>query len=186
MAALTQLGYFQFAAVEHLDVLQQEMATSYDTARVLTSLYEEATNAPYCFRLYDCDGEDLFEVGGLVDQLAAIQPTFDQLGVPLTWSDDHWSLDQQRHTIVLNGKPYTAFEGDLNSPRSWALATKLFVEMVNDQLALHRSSERVYPLLGGNDGCLVFLTPPLYELIRHHFDADEGPKEIGLWWQELG
>jgi hypothetical protein len=186
VAALTQLGYFRFTTSAHLGDLQKEIIEAYDTERVLMTVYDDATNAPYCLRLYFCDAEDLFEVGGLVDKLAGIKPAFDKLGVPLTWSDDHWSESNHQHTIVLNGKQYLAFEGDPNSWESWSLATKYFVEMVNDQLTLHHSEERVYPMLAGNEGRIVFLTCPLYDFIRTHFDQDEGPKEINLWWSEQG
>jgi hypothetical protein len=54
--------------------------------------------------------------------------------------------------------------------------------MLNDQLALHHSPERVYPILAANEGRIVFLTLPLYHFIRAHFDQREAPMALDLWW----
>jgi hypothetical protein len=108
LATLAQLGYFKYTKPAHEQELKQELAESYTQSRVLSTVTSDtATSTPYCLRLYSCDGEALFEQGGLVDHLQAIKPTFETLGVPLTWSADQWVKNDQQHTILLNGKLYT-------------------------------------------------------------------------------
>ncbi|WP_210521682.1 hypothetical protein [Hymenobacter terricola] len=174
--ALTRLGYFQYASPAHVAALKREVAAAYDHGHVLTTVEDERTGAPYCFRRYNCDAEDLFEVGGLVDKLQEIKPTFDKMGVPLVWADDSFAEDGSQHTIVLNGKLYTAFSGDPETPDAWGQATRNFIAMLNEQLARHHSPERVYPMLGGNEGYIIFLTTPLYQFINANFDAHDGPR----------
>ena len=68
--------------------------------------------------------------------------------------------------------------------RIWGWATKFFIEMINDQLSIHNSEERLFPIMAGNEGSIVFLTQPQYLFIRKHFDKKEGPVELAEWWKE--
>ena len=181
---LTALGYFKYTAPENLDTLKNEMKNIYDQYKVLTTInYEKPPFEPFCRRLYVCDGETLFELGGVVDYLKDIKPTFDKLNIPLNWKDDYFSDDATEHTIVINNKKYIAFKGDPDDPQAWGIATKNFVEMINDQLAINNSDERVHPILFNNDGRIIFLTKPQYDFIYEHFDKRERPMEINLWWE---
>jgi hypothetical protein len=174
--ALAERGYFRYARPQDLSALKQELAASYDRGRVLSTLEIDSTGTPACYRLYPCDAEDLFETGGLGDQLRLLQPTFAKLGVPLAWTSEYFAPDGSEHTIVLNGVSYTAFRGAPDTPDAWGQATHNFVTMLNDQLALHHAPARVYPMLGGNEGYIIFLTDPLYQFIHAHFDEREGPQ----------
>ena len=111
------------------------------------------------------------------------KPTFEKIGIQLNWSDDYFSDDATEHTIIINNKKYIAFKGDPNDLRIWGIATKNFVEILNDQLTIHNSSEKVYPLMYGNDTHIVFLTKPQYDFIFDHFDKTEKPMELNLWWK---
>jgi hypothetical protein len=182
---LEALGYFRFTDQPNLAPLKKDIREAYDQYKILSTINaEKAPHAPYCLRYYYCDGETLFEAGGVVEYLKEVKPTFDKLGIPLKWSNDYFSDDATEHTIVVNGKKYIAFKGDPNDMRIWGWATKNFVEMLNDQLALHHSDERVYPIMGGNDGRIVFLTQAQYDFISRHFDKKEAPREVSLWWKE--
>jgi hypothetical protein len=182
---LESLDYFKFTEPGQLDLLKKEIRETYDQHKALATINSlKPPLEPWCRRLYFCDGEILFELGGLVEYLTDVTSTFEKLGIPLAWSDEYFSRDAREHTIVVNGKKYIAFKGDPRHSSAWSRATKLFVELLNDQLLLHHSDERVYPILGGNEGRIVFLTQPQYDFIYRHFDKRERPKLLSLWWKE--
>ena len=184
---LDQLGYFKYAGTDKRDSLKKEIADTYDRAKVLATLYGNTRPyQPFCYRLYSCDGETLFEYGGIVEYLQDIKPTFDKMHIPLTWENERFSENGREHSIFINGKKYFAYEGDPGSLKAWGIATKNFVEMINDQLSIHQSDERLYPILFNNDGQIVFLTRPQYDFISKHFDPTERPMAPGLWWKTFG
>lgn len=181
---LTQLGYFKYTDTKNLDSLKKEIETVFDKVKVLTTIGDEKRPFQcHCYRLYSCDGETLFELGGVEDYLKDIKPTFDKLNIPLQWKDDHFSEDATEHSIVINDKKYFPFKGDPNDLRAWGIATKNFVEIINDQLTIHNSDERVYPILFNNDGHIIFLTDKQYQFVSQYLDKTERPMEINLWWQ---
>ena len=116
---LAALGYFKYTDADKLDTLKHEIATTYDEVKVLTTINEyKPPHEPYCRRFYFCDGETLFELGGVVDYLKDIKPTFDKLNIPLEWKDDYFSKDGTEHTIIINGKKYTAYKGAADDLRA--------------------------------------------------------------------
>jgi heme/copper-type cytochrome/quinol oxidase subunit 2 len=181
---LTSLGYFKYTDTKNLGTLKKEIERVFDKVKVLTTISEEKKPFQcYCYRLYSCDGETLFELGGVEDYLRDIKPTFDKLKIPLQWKDDHFSDDATKHSIIINDKKYFPFKGDPNDLRAWGIATKNFVEIINDQLIIHNSDERVYPILFNNDGHIIFLTEKQYHFVSQYLDKTERPMEINLWWQ---
>jgi len=181
---LTELGYFKYTDTKNLDTLKKEIASVFESAKVLTTAYiVKPPFQPFCYRLYSCDGETLFELGGVEDYLKDIKPTFDKLHIPLEWKDEHFSEDATEHSIVINDKKYFPFKGDPNDLRAWGIATKNFVEILNDQLTIHDSDERVYPILFNNDGHIIFLNDKQYDFVSQYLDKTERPMEINLWWQ---
>ena len=187
VAELKELGYFKYTAPENLGTLKKEIETVFDQHKVLATAYVMiAPFQPFCYRLYSCDGETLFELGGIEGSLKDIKPTFDKLNIPLHWREDHFSDDASEHSIIINDKKYFAFKGDPNDPEAWGIATSNFVEIINDQLTIHDSDERVYPILCNNDGQIIFLTDMQYQFISLYLDKTERPMDIGLWWQTFG
>ncbi|MEO7311718.1 MAG: hypothetical protein ABIX01_15045 [Chitinophagaceae bacterium] len=181
---LTELGYFKYTDTQNLDTLKKEITSVFDQHKVLTTVsYMKPPFQSFCYRLYSCDGETLFELGGVEDYLKDIKPTFDKLNIPFHWKDDHFSEDATEHTVVINDKKYYPFKGDPNDLRAWGIATKNFVEIINDQLAIYNSDERVYPILFNNDGHIIFLTDKQYQFGSQYLDKTERPMEINLWWQ---
>ncbi|HEV3326027.1 MAG TPA: hypothetical protein VG052_10490 [Puia sp.] len=183
--ALENLDYFKYTDPTQLDLLKKEIGEAYDQHKVLSTINSlKSPFEPYCRRLYFCDGEILFESGGIVEYLTDVTSTFEKLGIPLVWSDEYFRMDAKEHTIVVNGKKYIAFKGIPRDTSAWDRATKNFVELLNDQLLLHHSDERVYPISGRNDGRIVFLTRPQYDFIYRHFDKKERPMKLALWRKE--
>ncbi len=182
--SLNELGYFKYTDTNNLDTLKKEIEDVFDRAKVLSTAYiEKPPFQPFCYRLYSCDGETLFEVGGVEEYLKDIKPTFDKLNIPLQWRDDYFSEDATEHSIVINDKKYFPFKGNPNDLKTWGLATKNFVEIINDQLSIHKSNERVYPILFNNDGHIIFLTDKQYQFVSKYLNKIERPMEVNLWWQ---
>jgi hypothetical protein len=181
---LTELGYFKYTESKNLDTLKKEVANVFEKVKVLSTVsYEKPPYQCFCYRLYSCDGETLFELGGVEDYLKDIKPTFEKLNIPLNWKDDYFSKDATEHSIVINDKKYYPFKGDPNDLKAWGIATKNFVEIINDQLTIHKSNERVYPILFNNDGHIIFLTDKQYQFVSQYLDKTERPMEINLWWK---
>jgi hypothetical protein len=181
---LSDLDYFKYTSPEDIEAVKTEIIEGFDDDRILcTANLKESPYTPLCYRLYGCDGEDLFEMGGITELLEDIHPTFKKFNIPLSWKDDFISDDLLEHTIVINDKKYYAFKGDPNKMNAWAWATRNFIEIINDQLSLNNSNERLLPIMSGNEGNMVFLTEEQYKYIRTHFDKKEGPMQLDIWWE---
>ena len=181
---LTEIGYFNYTDPDNIDTLKTELIKIFDQHKVLTTVsLMKPPFEPFCRRLYSCDGETLFEFDGIGSYLKDVKATFDKLNIPLNWSNDDYSPDGTQHSIKINGKTYFAFKGDPHDPRAWGIATKNFVEMLNDQLRIHYSNERVYPIMFNNDGNIIFLTERQYNFVSQHLDRTERPMETELWWK---
>jgi hypothetical protein len=185
---LDSLGYFRYTRTEQVDSLKNTMLKTFNSFPVLTTINSEISPyLPIDYRLYNCDGETLFEVGGLAEYLDELKHTFTVRGLKLEYSNekskekgDFWD-----HRITINGKEYSAFKGTMNTINVWGIATANFVKMLNDQLELQRSDDRVYPISGGNQGELVFLSKQQYEFISIVCTRNnEGrPLELNEWKQ---
>jgi hypothetical protein len=117
-------------------------------------------------RLYTLDNETLFEQGGMLDSLAEMAPLFTKMNVRMEISDHIEEYDQAglNHRITLNGKPYVIFHQWQGY--GWGESAQRFADIVNDQLAMQNSNERLYLILGAEDGRAVFLTPEQYGFVR--------------------
>lgn len=51
----------------------------------------------------------------------------------------------------------------------WGTAQLNFYKLLNDQLELQQSDERIYPISGGEEGQFVFLTKEQLNLISSNF-----------------
>lgn len=179
---LSDLEYFKYTSQADINAVKKEIIKGFDDGRILsTANLDEKPYTPLCYRLYGCDAETLFEMGGITMYLKDIEPTFKKLSIPLTWKDDLISDDLMEHTITINDKKYYAFKGDSTKMNAWAWAVRNFIEIINDQLSLHHSDERLYPI--GSEGGMVFLTENQYRYIRTHFTKKEGPMDLTIWWQ---
>lgn len=182
---LDQLGYFKYADPSDIEQLKLEIAKglveSQYMAQVTGSGPQYKTIDP---RHYTLDGEDLFEQGGIVDSLKEMNPFFEKLNIKLTISDHVEEYDTENqwldHEITINGKKYVIFkkfEG-----YGWGEAAQRFADLVNDQLRLQESDERLYLIYGGNDGRAIFLTDELHDLVSRYIkDPRERPLKTDDW-----
>lgn len=181
---LGTMGYFKYAEAADIPALKKAMAETFNEHGILSGTDDDSTLLPKDYRFYFCDGEDLFEVGGLVDALERVKHTFLKAGLQLEWSDetDNQAGDNWDHRIKLNGKKYIGFKGDMRPMDVWGVAAKNFALMLNDQLATQGSDERVYLISGGNEGQLVFLTNEQYTYIREVLpDVEYNPLAVEEW-----
>ena len=67
----------------------------------------------------------------------------------------------------INGRVYPIYDLNvLGIWDSWSIATKRYLEIVNELLEAAGSGERLYGTHGGNDGRCVLLTREMYLLLQ--------------------
>ena len=163
---LEQLHYFRFALPSDIERLKADVADSLSRYGVLSTIESSLTGLPLDLRYYELDGETLFERGGFREKLDQMQPLFKQLGLRLEVTE----YTEQRSgsgldlSFRLNGKKYVAFHR-YTGKCGWSTAASRFAEIVNDQLSLQQSHERLFLINSGNDGAAVFLSPDQFGLV---------------------
>ena len=175
---LDKLGYFKFSDQGNIAKLKSELMENFSRHKILSTVIDDETLLPYDHRLYFCDGESLFEAGGLEEYLRYAQHAFEKRVLKLKWANE---ISSQKgnvlsHRITVNGKEYVAFEGNMNRSDIWGIAQRNFYQLLNDQLEIQGSSERVYPISAGEEGQFVFLTEELFDYITKTFYQGEGFK----------
>lgn len=130
-------------------------------------------------KIYNCgDGEELYEEGGVVALLNEMKPLFDEIGMSIDYSNDSY-LDNQ-HSISLNGRHYILAEGSL---LMWGETIARFAEMINSELELIDSKERIY-LMSNDNEYMVFLTIEQYQFICANISAENIPLPVDVWTQK--
>ncbi len=172
---LEELHYFKYANPDQLPELKEDLVKSYNKYKLLSTVVDDETLLPYDYRLYFCDGEGLFEDGGIETYLEYARHAFEKRGLTLNWSNEVSKQKGQNltHKITVNEKEYTAFEGNARRINVWGIAQLNFYTLLNDQLAIQGSDERVYPISAGEDGYFAILSPELYEYISTTFYQGE-------------
>jgi len=182
---LEALGYFKYADTGDVEKLKTEIGTGLAEKNYLSIVDVEGKwGSSLDLRQYSMDGEDLFEHGGIIEMLKEMDPTFKKMNIPLAISSHIEEADKSNgglnHRITINGQPYVLF--DKFDGYGWGEAAQRFADMVNDQLALLRSDERLYLINGGNDGRAVFLTESQQKLISSFIkDQAEKPMNVEEW-----
>lgn len=185
---LDSLHFFDLTPPEELTATQQAFLESKEELNYFGGKLRGESLDYTDGRFFWIDAEELFEVGGLVEYLEKVQPSFEKLGLQLEYSqekDAPTALDWH-HTIVLNGTTYTAFEGNF-SDKDWVIAYTNFIEMLNDQLTLQGNANQFYPIKADNDGLMVLLTPAQFQVVQAHYPRNgEHPKSLEEWKKEYG
>ena len=181
---LELLGYFRYAAPGEVAALKEGMIESYDPDSELTSIWDDKTFTPKDFRYYFCDGEDVYEQGGIINLLKDLRPTFDILGFKCEVTDHYEEWDDENkwlnHSMTLNGTAYTIFENFKET--GWGEAPLRIAEILNGEMKKQGIEEKIYLASGGNDGRLVFLTDQLYKYISTIYrNPNWKPLELSEW-----
>ena len=160
------------------------MIEDYDNNISFQPIYNDALNFPLDLRLYNCDGEDLFE-GPLSYYLENIKPIFQRMGLKIDWENEiiEQTHNKRIHKVTVNNKEYFIFKGDIEKERDyWEIGVKNFVEMINDQLKLQRSEDRLYPISCKNDTLVMFLTSKQFRFINHVYKNENWkPMKLKKW-----
>lgn len=138
-------------------------------------------------RQYTLDNETLFEEGGILEKLTEMTPLFTKMNIKMEISDHVEGYDGigLNHLITLNGKPYLIFQQWKGY--GWGESAQRFADIVNDQLAIQNSNERLYLIQGAEDGRAVFLTSEQYTLVRPLIDdIRECPLPTKEWCEAWG
>ncbi|MBO9633038.1 MAG: hypothetical protein J7578_07950 [Chitinophagaceae bacterium] len=167
VAELESRGYFNYASPEVTEEMKLVMAKDLLRGIIPSIRMDKAPYKSLDLRYFGLDGEDLFEQGGVLYTLEQMQPTFNKIGVVLKITDhlEEWDNKHQwlNHEISINGKRYILFHHFTGY--GWGEAAQRFANMINDQLELQGSVERLFLSSSGNDGCCIFLNEQLYRFI---------------------
>lgn len=122
-------------------------------------------------RVFSCgDCEELFEMGGVPDLLAAMSPLFEALNITMVYSDDEYA--DAVHTIALNGQTYVMAAGSM---LGWGETFLKFAEMVNHALRLCAVREQIYLLSSDDSQYMIFLTKNRPALLVNIYIRNTGP-----------
>jgi len=183
VAELEKLDYFNLTEKSDLDTVKVDFKKSYSDLNFFQGPTQEESLSFMDNRYYWVDSEELFEIGGLTEYLAQVQPTFEKLGLKLEFTNEKSEQDQNtwKHTIELNGIEYTAFDGQFTD-LDWGIAYVNFIEMLNAELRRQNSDEQFYPINSKNDGMFVLLTPKQLDfVIRNYSVENENPTTMSAW-----
>ena len=189
VSELESLGYFNLTDSSELEEVKADFEKSYNDFNFFQGPTREETLVFMDNRYHWVDCEELYEMGGLIEYLEQVKPTFEKLGLKLDYSNEKVEQggDGWKHTIDLNGVEYTAFEGQF-SDVDWGIAYVNFIEMLNTELRKQNSSELFYPINCGNDGMFVLLTPKQLDfIIQNYPNNQEHPTTMSAWkgWNGL-
>lgn len=182
---LYELGYFKYADNSDLDSLKATFVKESDPEAELTSIWDDNTHLPKDFRYYFCDGEDVFEQGGVNDLLKDLKPVFDKMNFKFDitnyfeeWDDKNKWLNQK---ITINGTEYIIYK-NFKDGYGWGETPFRIAQILNKELKKQNIDEQVYLVNGGNDGRLALLSKEQYELIyKTYKDKNWKPLDIYEW-----
>ena len=165
------------------------MVDGYDPKSELVSIWDDNSSTPKDYRYYFCDNETLYEEGGFTDMLKELKPTFDKIGLKLNETDHYevWDTTNKwlNHTITINGVNYVIFKNF--KEMGWGEAVQRFVEILNDQLSKQNKEDRIYPVSGGNDGRIIFLSNEQFEYIDSIYkNPNWKPLKVKDWCKAMG
>lgn len=186
---LDELGYFKYADSSDLDSLKKNMVAGYDPDSELTSIWDDNTGTPKDYRYFFCDGETVYEEGGITELLTQLKPSFVKMNFKCDVTSHFEEWDQKNkwlnHRIGINGTEYVIFK---NFPETgWGEAPKRIAEILNIELSKQGKNEKVYLVSGANDGRLIFLTDELYQYIYSVYkNPGWKPLELEEWARVMG
>ena len=181
---LDELGYFKYAESGDIESLKNNFIEEFDQNGELSSIWDEKTNLPKDYRYYFCDGETIYEQGGIIDLLEELNPVFEKMKFKCDISNHFEEWDEKNkwlnHKITINGTEYTIFRNF--SDYGWGEAPFRIAQILNIELQKQKKDEQIYLVNGGNDGRLAILSNTQYQLIyKIYKDNNWKPLEINEW-----
>jgi hypothetical protein len=122
-------------------------------------------------RAYGIDAENLAE-GGLEKYLNDMSKTFEALGIDMTSETNEFSTTN--YIVTVNDKEYIIFDSnDMMNSNFWWIASKQFIQILNENLETNSKDERVFIVnAGNNDQMLIFLTVDQKEYLNQITDLN--------------
>jgi hypothetical protein len=159
---LAAMGYFKFAPD------QNGVGGRYHLLSALKDGYLGGDWEKNCVtkdkRTYPADSEELAE-GRIAEFILLMRDALAHEGVDLTSVEDDFRDDG--YDVRINGRAYPVSRASAQGGHSsWAVATRRFMEIVNELLEAAGSKERLYGMYGGNEGRAVLLTEEMFDLLR--------------------
>lgn len=181
---LEKLGYFKYADATDIKPLKETMIEAYDPTSLLETIWDDESGIPKDFRLYQCDGENLFEAGGFTSLLKELQPTFDKIGFSIAVTNHIEEWDEKNnwlnHSVTVNGNNYTIFKNFTEI--GWGEAAQTFADIINAELTLQNKEERIYLINGANEGMLILLDEKQFNYIDTTYRNKEWkPLSVKEW-----
>lgn len=185
---LDELGYFKYADNSDIDSLKANFIKEFDPEAELTTIWDDNTHLPKDFRYYFCDGEEVYEQGGIIGLLKDLKPVFDKMNFKCDITNHFEEWDEKNkwlnHKITMNGTEYLIFKNFTDY--GWGEAPFRIAQILNKELQKQNIDEQIYLVNGGNDGRLALLTRDLYNFIYSTYkDKKWKPLEINEWAKEF-
>lgn len=148
----------------------------------MISVWDDSSNLPKDFRYYFCDGEEIFEEGGIRELLNELKPVFEKMNFRciVTNHIEEWDDKNQwlNHKITINGTEYVILKNYTGND-GWGEVPFRIAQILNIELRKQNINEQIYLVNGGNDGRLALLSKAQYELIYKTYKDDNWkPLEI--------
>lgn len=185
---LAELGYFKYADNSDIDSLNANFVKEFDPTAELTTIWYENTHLSKDFRYYLCDGEEVYEQGGIIGLLKDLKPVFDKMNFKCKITNHFEEWDEKNkwlnHRITINGTEYIIFKNFKDY--GWGEAPFKIAQILNIELQKQNIDEKIYLVNSGNDGRLALLTTEQYNLIYSTYkDTKWKPLEINEWAKEF-
>ncbi len=181
---LDELGYFKYANKLDIDSLKETYIKEFDPTGELTSIWDDDTHLPKDFRYYFCDGEEVYEEGGITGLLKDLKPVFDKMNFKCEVSSHFEDWDEKNkwlnHKITINGTEYIILKNFKDN--GWGEVPFRIAQILNIELKKQKIDEQIYLVNGGNDGRLALLSNAQFELIDKTYKNESWkPLEINKW-----
>jgi len=166
LAQITKLDYFKYSDKKDTSLIYEALNNSLIKNKGLEAAYFEGTIIPMDYRLYPLNENDLTEKGGLSKSLKLIKHTFNKLSIPFLYTNESMKIDGNQIVcrIDVNDKEYIFFAGK-DSIKKNGIVLKNLADMLNDQLLINKSNERVFLISKQENGHIIFLTKELQKNI---------------------
>lgn len=181
---LEELGYFKYADNSDLDSLKANFIKEFEPTAELTSIWDDNSNLPKDYRYYFCDGEAIYEQGGIIELLKELSIVFEKMNFKCNITNHLEEWDEKdkwlNHKLTINGTEYIIFKNFKDY--GWGEATFRIAQILNKEFTKQNIDEQIYLVNGGNDCRLALLTKEQYELIyKTYKDNNWKPLEIHEW-----
>ena len=180
---LDESGYFKYTDQKNLQAIKECLLHNLTKEKEFMTAFN--FDGPFQadamdLRFYNCgDCEELFEEGGVINLLDKMNSLFTKIGLTIKYSDDNY--DDFKHTIKLNKRKYELAD---DSPLGWGETFEKYARMINKELELQKSDERIYLYSHDSGEYMVFLTERQYEIVSKYIDNNR-PLKVDEWIEKI-